>query len=1397
MKTKSLLIALTVISLAASRANAETATNTINGFTTNVSGSYYVGNTGPFNGLIITNAGALSGSSISYIGNAAGSSNNTALVTGTGSTWTNSNLVIGYSGAANQLNIQNGGLAYTLMGYVGYNASSTGNTLLVTGPNSRYNNNSDLQFGVSGGGNQLTISGGGLVNVNGTGYVGYNGGSSNNAVLVTGNNSVWSNASLIVGLASVGNSLTLTNSGAVSVSANTVIGSYASAVNNSLNLNGGTFTAGGNLEVRNGALNLNGGAVTANNLIATNNSASATNALLNLNFGTLTTYGAQVTPPSGGALAIGNTPGQTATWNIPGGINTVNGDSYLGNAASASANVLVTGTGTVWTNSGALFVGFATGANNSQLTLTNGAQVFASKGDIGYDGTTNSVFVTGANSLWSNSGMLVVGDHSAGNQLTIANGAQVNNGEGDIGYAAGSTGNAVLVTGSGAQWNNGGSVFVGNSGSGNQLTIANGAQVNNGSSYIGNAAGASNNAVLVTGTKSSWRNFDALNVGYSGSGNQFTVANGAQVQSAGAIGGNYSGIGRYANANNNLALVTGAGSTWINTSPFFFVGTGGAGGFGSGNSLIVSNGGSYIGTPIGCYIGNYQAANNSLVVTGPGSSLLLTQTNSSIGTCSFMIGRDHDGRGSSSNSLTIANGGVVTNHAVGGSVNLVGIGYAYYIQERGGVSSNNYAVVTGPGSLWYVYDDLQGSNQVYVGYSSIGSSLSLSAGGQMIIAGTNNNLFELGYYDAGMQPTLSDNSAHNSLTVTGTNSLLAIQNGDFYIGDGSSGNTVTIANGGGITNVNSYLGYISDPVNNTNSANNVVAVTGANAFWNCASLYIGYFAACDSNQLTIANGGAIRVGATGVNVGFGSGNHTIVVTGANSLWNNAGPFTLGNQYGGNQMTISNGGAVSNADASVGPNGGNNTIVVTGGNSLWNNAGNLTIGYSAGNNQLTISNGAQVSVSGAVDGQRTSGNTITVTGSGSVFNNAAASGIQQFAIDGLVVSDGAAVTNGAYASAGNALVTGNHSIWNVGNNLGAILTVDGSGAVVRAGGLFSGQCVLTNGGQLFSAGGQVLSPNLKVAVTGSGSVWNNTGLLKLAKQQNGVQMTIANGGVVTGTSACLGSPVNDSLSYNNNVMVTDPGSLWSLSGSLTNGGANYQSITVSNSATIAVGGNIVVGQASADNNLQMIVSGGSLIATNAGAGALNLMRGVLVLNGGTCAVNSYTNSGALNIGLTGNGSNGHVTASGSAQLGGPLTVTNLNGFQPAPWNTFTLLTAQTVNGTFTATNLPALAAGLNWQLTYAPTSVVLRVVAAAGPLTALKFTANPVISGTSLTISATNTGADTIYLLTSTNVAAPRNTWKPIWTNVLTGNGSLTTNLLNVVSPARHQQFYLLGNTNNN
>jgi hypothetical protein len=62
----------------------------------------------------------------------------------------------------------------------------------------------------------------------------------------------------------------------------------------------------------------------------------------------------------------------------------------------------------------------------------------------------------------------------------------------------------------------------------------------------------------------------------------------------------------------------------------------------------------------------------------------------------------------------------------------------------------------------------------------------------------------------------------------------------------------------------------------------------------------------------------------------------------------------------------------------------------------------------------------------------------------------------------------------------------------------------------------------------------------------------------------------------------------------------------------------------------------------------------------------------------------------------------------------LNVTNLNGFRPVLSNAFTILTAETVTGTFASTNLPALGGAFDWSVTYASTAVVLRVVNGTSP-----------------------------------------------------------------------------------
>jgi len=73
----------------------------------------------------------------------------------------------------------------------------------------------------------------------------------------------------------------------------------------------------------------------------------------------------------------------------------------------------------------------------------------------------------------------------------------------------------------------------------------------NTSGNIGTFLGASNNLALTTGAGSSWTNLGELRVGYSGSGNQLIVSNAGLVSAQGVV------IGRDTGSTNNRAVVDG------------------------------------------------------------------------------------------------------------------------------------------------------------------------------------------------------------------------------------------------------------------------------------------------------------------------------------------------------------------------------------------------------------------------------------------------------------------------------------------------------------------------------------------------------------------------------------------------------------------------------------------------------------------------------------------------------------------------------------------------------------------------------------------------------------------------------------------------------------------------
>jgi len=445
-------------------------TNTI---LTNVS-SLYVGYTGAGNRLLISNgAGVLD--QFGTIGNDVLSSNNQIIVTGVGSFWRGGTNTIGYYGASNSLTISNGAKVYDQLAQIGLKASSSNNSVVVTGTNSLWSNNT-IYIGVDGSANKLTISNG-ATNI-GSGSVGLNNTSSSNSVVVTGTNSLWS------------------SSGTITIG------------------DGGSF---------NSLLISAGGKVN----------------------GSIAVLGA----------AVGST----------------------GNSA------LVTGTNSRWSNSAALNIGY--GGSSNSLTISNAASVRSADGQVGYFSTSggNQILVTGTNSLWSNSGNLFLGVSGSRNSLVITNGARVVDLYGTIGDGSSSSNNSIFLSGKGSTWSNGLASYIGGSGSGNSLVITNGALVVDQFGTIGDSSSSSNNAALVTGTNSSWNNA-YLYVGFDGSSNSLVISNGGRVQAQD------SWIGYNATSLSNSALVTGTGSLWTNSASLVVARLGsGTLTIANGGSVIASN----------------------------------------------------------------------------------------------------------------------------------------------------------------------------------------------------------------------------------------------------------------------------------------------------------------------------------------------------------------------------------------------------------------------------------------------------------------------------------------------------------------------------------------------------------------------------------------------------------------------------------------------------------------------------------------------------------------------------------------------------------------------------------------------------------------------------------------
>jgi len=783
-------------------------------------------------------------------------------------------LFVGSNSSSQTTNFITGTNSYS-NSYIGYNSGDSNNLLSVRGAGTVLVNTKDLNVGYDGSHNSLMISNGATVE-NGSGsyggVIGLNSDSSNNSVLVTGANSLWNNsADLIVGYDGYSNSLTISNGATVE-----------------------------------------------------NGSSSY-----------------------GGVIGL--------------------------NSDSSNNSVLVMGTNSLWNNSGDLIVGYD-GYSNS-LTISNGATVLNEEyyygGVIGYnsDSSNNSVLVTGSNSLWNNSGDLIIGYDGYSNSLTISKGATVENGSssygGVIGLNSDSSNNSVLVTGTNSLWNNSGDLIVGLDGSGNSLVISNGGKVSNAYSQFGAVIGlntdSSNNSVMVSGPQSLMNNALGIINGSGGSGNILVISN------SGVVASGYGVISSTSLSSNNSVLVSGSGSLWTNINTL----TVGAEGNGT---LTLANGGTVVAAflTIASQSGSSGTLNIGRLGTNDSAASLTTPTiNFGAGTGTLNFNQS----GTATISSTISSG-IVESTRVVPEMTTNGTVYKMIVETQladGGTDSVNQlgsgtTILNGNNSYSGTTTINAGTLQT-ASTDALGTS-TVSLNGGTLALSTNLTISSLIWNSAGViaLPNLGNGAF---LNLTGALTLTGSRTNTFNLTGDSLGSTPT-----------EFLAWENGSVTTSNFTivgvgRYTLSITN-NSLWISVlpdSLYVGSNNASQTTNFTSGNN---IYSNTYVGLTTNASNNLLIVGGDGTILSNATNLIVGYAGSGNSLVISNGGTVSDLNGTIGytNTSSNNSVLVTGSNSLWSNRGTLTVG-DAGGGSLTAASGGKVIASGGITVAAQSGSSGTI------------------------------------------------------------------------------------------------------------------------------------------------------------------------------------------------------------------------------------------------------------------------------------------------------------------------------------------------------------------------------------------------------------------------------------
>jgi hypothetical protein len=388
--------------------------------------------------------------------------------------------------------------------------------------------------------------------------------------------------------------------------------------------------------------------------------------------------------------------------------------------------------------------------------------------------------------------------------------------------------------------------------------------------------------------------------------------------------------------------------------------------------------------------------------------------------------------------------------------------------------------------------------------------------------------------------------------------------------------------------------------------------------------------------------------------------------------------------------------------------------------LANNANFTTTGNFTNNGALTVNSGSAFAITGNLTNYNGATKTLT-GGSYTVGGTLSASGLD-------IQTDAANITLNGTGTLVNSTTSANAL-----GNLNAIsstgsLTLASNANFTAAGNFTDSGTLTVNSGSTFSVTGSLTNVS---AGTLTGGTYTIGGTMHLASGNGSITTNAANL-TLTGTTAKILDGASNALStFNNNTGALTLSGNATLTTATTGNFSNSGTVTVSKGSALTVGGsghgyNQSAGTTTVDGTLAgggttgISVTGGTIqgagtLKTNVSiGGTINIgdsgKAGLLAITG------TYTqlSSGTMNVSIGGTSVGtqfSQLKITGAASLGGTLTAGLVNGFTPTVGQTFTVLTASSVTGTFSNTTI-AINGSEHFSVSYTATGVVLTV--ASGP-----------------------------------------------------------------------------------